>query len=145
MRKLSFIFVLILNLNLFVFLNTAYAINPVRNQNLVGTKDTAIEKIKFPLNKTNWQSLFKHHFSKDFCAQKQWLETCYQTSTESCRSLVYEKLQACTPKDLNSFPVRSPSAARNLGEKVGQCLGTHFQEKFPLKNKEVDLCYLDIF
>lgn len=121
------------------------AINPHGNKNLVGEQDLSIEASKFPISRETWIKLFKSNFSHDFCDQSQWIQTCYQTEPDNCRSLISEKLQDCTPKNPNTFPIRTPAAAKQIGERVGSCLGSHFQERYPLKNREVDLCYLDIF
>lgn len=138
---------------LFIFFSTVCAaqqqgsseINPVLNRNLATTTIPDESLKQYPISKIHWIHHFSNNFTKDFCEQTTWLKTCYQTTEEDCQKLMTQKLSKCIPQKGQNFPIKNLQTSKTLAQKVGECLGERFQEKYPLKSKDVDLCYLDLF
>jgi hypothetical protein len=95
----------------------------------------------FPIDKKTWTNQFVTFFPESFCKNDEWLKTCPKVSSDSCKkffdsSMVY----ACQKKETIIFPIKNLSESLASGDKIGRCLGTLFDQKFPTKEKDKFTC-----
>ena len=126
----------------FIIFNSPYVHSAKRKskkkfkfQNVVQVPST--EKVKT----REWARYMRTSLKKDLCSKSGPLNQCFKVSSGKCKMEVFKSFNECA-KPLRKMKKIAPfgPSGINMAMKIGQCIGTRYEQKFKNKKTNKDGC-----